>query len=181
MSARSGRYDVRPMSEQSPYVPESEGPEPRGHGEGTPEDPRPRRGGLRKPYVPGSTPPPEPPHPGSPETAPPKPAETEPDYIDLNLDEILGPDDVPRALADTPASGPDAGTGGEDAPGLYGIAEELLRLRRQIELRKTDVRVLEKIQSEADSPTARDLIEAAFAAGYFAARGELERRIEPPR
>jgi hypothetical protein len=168
------------MDGPSFYVPESEGPQPHGGGEGGggPEGPRPRRGGLRKPYVPGSSPQPEPPRPGQ---AAPEPAPAEPDYIDLNLDEILAPDDVPRALSDTPAAAPDAAARGEEGPGLYGVAEELLRLRRQIELRKGDARVLQEIQNEADSPAARDLIEAAFAAGFFAARGELERRIEPPR
>jgi hypothetical protein len=184
------------MSARRPYVPESPPPEGgqgggsgegsgegRGEsagggraGEGGKEPSKPRRGGPARPYVPGAGQKPEPAPP------PPEPGAAEPGFIDLNLDELLSSDEVPAVLSGEggPETGPATRPPEQGSP-LYGVAEELVRMRRQLELRKLEAQVLHELQDEADSPAARDLVEAAFAAGYFAAKGELERRIDHAR
>ncbi|MGH7546063.1 MAG: hypothetical protein ACREKI_07765 [Gemmatimonadota bacterium] len=111
-------------------------------------------------------------------------SEREGDYIEFDFDTLLAPGEIPAVLREEPAGDraaadraapPGGGAAGESH--LYGIGEELVRLRRQIDLRREEAKVLAQLQGEADSPATRDLIEAAFAAGYFAGKGELERRI----
>lgn len=177
------------MNAQRPYVPESPPPEGEGSGGSTgggagggagKEPPKPaRRGGLPRPYVPGAGPKPEPQAAPTPE---PGAAAADPKYIDLNLDDLLTSDEVPAVLSSEEGQKTGPATAGEErGTHLYGVAEELVLMRRQLDLRRLETQVLHQLQDEADSPAARDLLEAAFAAGYFAAKGELERRIDHAR
>lgn len=166
-----------------PYVPGSESEEtapstpPKTPQQGT------RRGPAR-PYVPGRGADREAPAGGGPTPSAAPPVGPEPEYIELNISELLSPEEIPSAVADAEAlsyahgggtPGREAPEGG--APGLGSPAEDLLRMTRELELDQTPAQILEQLKDEADSPATRDLVEAAFGAGYFAGKGELERRV----
>lgn len=171
MSVRRVGYHEA-MSAKRPYVPSHhEG------GEGDAAQSGRARRGLRRPFVPGAEASSGKPPVSDPTRAEPEPAGGSGHYIDINLDELIGPGEVPSVLTGAPPAAEPKPEPASDSTLLYGVAEELVRMRRQLELRAAESRTLAELQSEADSPAMRELIEAAFAAGYFAARGELERRI----
>jgi hypothetical protein len=163
---------IEPMSAKRPYVPSNQ---ERGEGAGSQRGPA--RKGLRRPFVPGAETSPQDPPVSDPSRADPEPPAGGGQYIEINLDELIGPGEVPSALTETPPPTGPKPEPASDSTLVYGVAEELVRMRRQLELRGSESRILIELQREADSPTMRELIEAAFAAGYFAAKGELERRI----
>lgn len=184
MTPRQNRYNPGPMSSKRPDVPEEDAeaertPSPTPEGEAAPE-----RRGLRRPFVAGGPVAPEAAsEPEEAHAARDSAGEDEEGYIEFDFDTLLAPGEIPAVLreesgagapvGDRPAASSPAGT----ASNLFGVGEELLRLRRQIELRREQAKLLAQLQDEAESPATRDLIEAAFAAGYFAGKGELERRV----
>ncbi len=170
-----------------PPEPEGADPEsPAGKGsEGAPE-PEGHRS-LSRPYVPGR---PAKAERGTERPASPAPEPPPEDYIDFQLEDLLAPDEIPESLSGPPQAPPPPGPPPEPAreqepgsfrPGLGDLTEDLLRMGRQLEIDGTTREVLRRLAAEGDSPAMRDLVEAAFAAGYFAARGELDRRIQTGR